>query len=143
MATRLIDDLTGELIQEGDLAPAAERRITYNGEVWELDLSRDSVKLLQDMLAPVKDKASVIRTAPGRRKEDPAAENTASEESAADNDSDSFTLEGFPGEDTGYQKHTAQQRRAIREWALANDYEVSSAGYVAVPTVRAFYAAHQ
>lgn len=139
----LIDDWTGEEIEEGDLAPASERRITYNGEIWELDLSNSSAKLVQEILAPIRDKASIVRATPGRRKEESADVDEVVEEAADEYEAADVDLASYPGQGTNYQKHTVEQRRVIREWARNNDFETTSAGYVPTAAVTAFYEAHQ
>jgi hypothetical protein len=147
----LLDDITGEEIPDGELAPPEKSTFTFDGNRYKLDLHNDTAKMMADDLAKYIDNASTIIPLPNSKKnkkdgepevDDSSETPQVTADETVDEPDQTVDIDGFPGPGTNYQNHTVPQRAVIRGWARDNGYKVKT-GYVTTQAVDAFYDAYQ
>ena len=108
---------TVELVDDLDEGEAAEETVTFalDGVEYEIDLSHDNAGKLRDDLAHWVDHAR--RTGPRRRTGSTGASSS-----------------GAGGRKAADRKRTA----AVREWAVANGYDVADRGRIPAAVVEAY-----
>lgn len=106
----LVDDLDGApLYEDGGTV-----RFSVDGADYEIDLSAENSKKLEEALAPYIDGARKVRGGAAQQ----------------------------PGSSSPSKKSDPQRLKAMREWANANGHEVSSRGRIPQDVVDAFDAAN-
>lgn len=108
--TQLIDDLTGEPVEDGESI-----QFTWLGQTLEIDLGKANADAFRKIMSTYVDAAAEVQPEPLV----PAPRRTRSSSS------------------TG-SKRSKEELQAIREWAVANGHEVSQRGRIAQSVQDAF-----